>query len=575
MNRVPRIEKIGDGTFRVDGLFFHMPGKWRYFDVARGPLVERRRWRSTWNDRASVLFLLVQIGRVDPPVAFDAATVANPDALPAQEAAAGSDEQVRRRPDAARFGKRLFFDKRCPRTARSPARRATIRRRRSATGRLGEGMGKGTRHVPTLLNAAFQRWSFWDGRADSMWSQALHPLERERMGGSAGRSRPSSRATRSSAGTRSSSARCRTLPVPRPRGRLANTGRRSKRTSACSWQRLGFDRFVAALREHDVEAQKQYPESALRGLVLFEGRANCRLCHAGPLFSDGEFHNIGVPTLDKSPPRDPGRREGIQKLSRDPFNAAGMFSDDPRGPRAQEMTQLSSNAETWGQFRTPSLRNVARTAPYMHQGQFATLDDVLHYYSTLEGSVPAGHHGEQVIQPLHLTDVEIADLLAFLETLNGQTRREPARSARRPAPRLLLRGGAPIHADRDADRDVHRAALLIGAPHGDETAMRADVRAAKEALLRRGFRPEEITTPEACPDPKTFRNALASLESRISDWSSGSVFLYFSGHGTVHGSTLTLADPAILLEKGEVSWSDVMFEFARWRRIRFTLFADC
>lgn len=127
----------------------------------------------------------------------------------------------------------------------------------------------------------------------------------------------------------------------------------------------------------------------------------------------------------------------------------------------------------------------------------------------------------------------------------------------------------------EADRDVHRAALLIGAPHGDETAMRADVRAAKDALLRRGFRPEEITTLEACPDPKTFRSALAALESRISDWSSGYVFLYFSGHGTVHGSTLPLADPAILLEKGEVSWSTVMFELARWRRIRFTLFADC
>ena len=182
-----------------------------------------------------------------------------------------------------------------------------------------------------------------------------------------------------------------------------------------------FDLFAKALRDHDVEAQKQYPESALRGLVLFEGRANCRLCHAGPLFSDGEFHNIGVPTLDKSPPRDPGRREGVQKLARDPFNAAGPFSDDRSGTRAQEMTQLSSSAETWGQFRTPSLRNVARTAPYMHQGQLATLDDVLHYYSTLEGSVPAGHHGEQVIRPLKLSEAEIADLKAFLETLTDES----------------------------------------------------------------------------------------------------------------------------------------------------------
>ena len=74
--------------------------------------------------------------------------------------------------------------------------------------------------------------------------------------------------------------------------------------------------------------------------------------------------------------------------------------------------------ESWATFKTPSLRNVARTAPYMHQGQFATLKDVLHYYSTLEGTVPVGHHGETVIQPLNLADDELADLEAFLETLS-------------------------------------------------------------------------------------------------------------------------------------------------------------
>ena len=109
--------------------------------------------------------------------------------------------------------------------------------------------------------------------------------------------------------------------------------------------------------------------------------------------------------------------EGLELLLKDPFNAAGAFSDDPRGTRATELDSLVRSSELWGQFRTPSLRNVARTAPYMHLGQFATLRDVLRYYSTLEGSVPAGHHGERVIRPLKLADAEIEDLIAFLESL--------------------------------------------------------------------------------------------------------------------------------------------------------------
>jgi len=173
-----------------------------------------------------------------------------------------------------------------------------------------------------------------------------------------------------------------------------------------------FDRFAAALASGDAGAQARYPEAAKRGLALFVGKANCRLCHAGPLFSDGEFHNVGVPTLDKSPPRDAGRYAAIETVRNDPFNGAGAYSDDPKGARAGELAMLARTSDLWGD-----------------QGQFATLRDVLHYYSTLEGTVPAGHHGEQVIKPLHLTDGEIDDLLAFLETLNGAEIPSELRSA--------------------------------------------------------------------------------------------------------------------------------------------------
>jgi cytochrome c peroxidase len=73
--------------------------------------------------------------------------------------------------------------------------------------------------------------------------------------------------------------------------------------------------------------------------------------------------------------------------------------------------------ETWGQFKTPTLRNVALTAPYMHQGQLATLRDVVSFYSTLENARPPHDHGEKTMVPLELTRGEIDDLVAFLGAL--------------------------------------------------------------------------------------------------------------------------------------------------------------
>src|SRR6185295_177864 len=98
-------------------------------------------------------------------------------------------------------------------------------------------------------------------------------------------------------------------------------------------------------RTGDTVAEARYPESAKRGLALFIGKANCRLCHAGPLFSDGEFHNIGVPDLEKTPPRDAGRYSGIEEVRRDPFNAAGAFSDDRKGSRAVELERLARTSD--------------------------------------------------------------------------------------------------------------------------------------------------------------------------------------------------------------------------------------
>ncbi len=325
-------------------------------------------------------------------------------------------------PAAARLGQFLFFDKRLSANGEIACATCHDPARQFADGKsLSQGLGTGKRHVPSLLNVAWQRWLFWDGRADSPWAQAGRPIESPSEMGS-----DRARVARLVAGDSDLRAAYEavfgTVADPAASDRiLVQTGKaleayERKLVSGDS----AFDRFAAALRTGDEVGEARYPEAARRGLALFIGKANCRLCHAGPLFSDGEFHNIGVPTLDKSAPRDAGRYEGVEEVRRDPFNAAGVHSDDPKGPRAAELGSLARTSDLWGEFRTPTLRNVARTAPYMHQGQFATLRDVLHYYSTLEGTVPAGHHGEQVIKPLHLSDGEIDDLIAFLGTLDGK-----------------------------------------------------------------------------------------------------------------------------------------------------------
>ena len=391
--------------------------------------------------------------RLGPLTRSRALRLARPDAPPGD-----STNRVADDPQAARLGQMLFFDARLSGNGKvacsschDPAHAFTDAKP------LSDGVGRSSRNAPTVLDAAFARWHFWDGRADSLWSQALAPIEHpSEMDGSRvdvarllrsdgplrgayekvfGVLPDVSDARRFARGARPEHDVHRGAedePAPReaawlamdPKDRravntvFANVGK----AIAAYERRLSprgspFDRYLDALKRDDAAAEAQYPAAARRGLALFLGRAACRSCHGGPFFTDGEFHNIGVPALDRLPPRDPGRHRGIELVQSDVFNAHGPYSDDREGERAQLLGALARPPELWGAFRTPSLRNVARTAPYMHQGQFATLKDVVHFYSTLEGAVPAGHHGERVLRALNLTAEDQSDLVAFLETL--------------------------------------------------------------------------------------------------------------------------------------------------------------
>jgi cytochrome c peroxidase len=184
-----------------------------------------------------------------------------------------------------------------------------------------------------------------------------------------------------------------------------------------------FDRFVEGLRESDAEKLAAISDSAKRGLKIFIGRGNCRLCHSGPNFTDGEFHSVGIGPLGGGEPHDSARYGGVAFLKKYEFNAASAFNVDARdggqNEVARRLASLANEPDNWGQFKTPTLRNVALTAPYMHQGHFASLRGVLTHYSTLKDAAGLGHHREKILVPLNLSEADLTDVEEFLRSLTG------------------------------------------------------------------------------------------------------------------------------------------------------------
>ena len=172
-----------------------------------------------------------------------------------------------------------------------------------------------------------------------------------------------------------------------------------------------FDTFRAALLAGDVQALEKYSASALRGLKIFFGSANCHVCHFGANFSNGEFHDVGRPFFTGVGRVDPGRHSGIKRVKGDRYNLAGEFNGvvEPRELRKTQTVKLTQS--NFGQWRTPSLRNLTLTAPYMHDGSLATLKDVVDYYSDID---PARLHsqGESILKPLNL-DEQSRDCLLY------------------------------------------------------------------------------------------------------------------------------------------------------------------
>ena len=330
---------------------------------------------------------------------------------------------------AADLGHRLFFDARLSANGRVPCATCHDPARQFQDGApLAKGVGTTERRTMPVAATAYGPFFFWDGRKDSQWAQALGPLESPVEHG----------------GNRTQYARViaehyRT-DYEQIFGRMPDLAERDGITQVfvnigkaiAAYERRiqygpsRFDRFVAAWKERGAAPKDSLSSDEIAGLALFMGKGNCTQCHNGPLLTNNEFHNTGVPTRSGLA-EDRGRIAGAAALKADEFNCRSRWSDAKPDECAELDALPAPGAALERAFKVPSLRNVAQRAPYMHAGQFGTLAQVLEHYNR----APAAPAGRSELKPLGLSRAELRQLEAFLRTLSGPLD-APARYLRAP-----------------------------------------------------------------------------------------------------------------------------------------------
>jgi cytochrome c peroxidase len=371
-------------------------------------------------------------------------------------------------PAAARLGQRLFFEKNyahaltiadpalgevgdrgkisCA-SCHDPAGYYTDTRSKPSSTSLG--VVWTARNTPTLVNSAFYTWGSWGGKDDTMWFQAANVHENAAAFGS-------NRLEYAHLIYRKYRADYNALfPVPldpaldpaapdaarfpangRPKASpaapdgpwelmagadrdiinaiLANTGK-----AIAAYERLLVSR-NAPIDKYIAGDYGALSPGAKRGLRLFIGKAACIDCHSGPQMSDQKFHNTGLPQVGPTLPRiDQGRYDDLGRMLNNTFNSIGRYSDDVSFGMVK-LAGLELNDDIKGLFRTPMLRQIDRTGPYMHSGGLATLEDVVRFYNLGGGTTGFTGHKSSAMVPLLLTDEERGDLVEFLRSLTGE-----------------------------------------------------------------------------------------------------------------------------------------------------------
>ncbi len=320
-------------------------------------------------------------------------------------------------PFAIAFGQRLFFDSMlssngyvaCA-SCHQPDRAWTDRRPRA------QAIGPSRRNTPSLVNLTHQRWWGWAGASDSLWMATLRPLlDPDEMNSS-----PRLVARRL---TLNDDIACRYRRLfgwpqdPDDPAILVNVAKAiAAFQETLETGRTPFDEYRDALARGADLPSSRYPAPARRGLRLFVGKGLCAECHSGPNFSDGRFHATGVALGIGWGPTDAGRAAALGSLGKS--TAVLRRTNAPSTPQenAPGAGAVNPDAALRGAFRTPGLRNVAVTPPYMHDGSIDTLDAVLRRYAQVGPRAGVGVDGEPV-RVAALDAHEIDDLKAFLETL--------------------------------------------------------------------------------------------------------------------------------------------------------------
>lgn len=351
---------------------------------------------------------------------------------------------------AATFGQKLFFDKRfsldgevsCS-TCHQPDRYFTDGLKTS------KGVDTVRRNAPTVVGINQSTWFFHDGRADSLWSQALGPLEDskehggnrtmyahiiyndkkyrkeyENLFGKMPDLANTKRFPKRAGPVKDKHAHQAWLSMkPADRKAITQIYVNMGKSIAAYEHKLRpapskFDHYVKALIANDKAAmQKTMSTDEAAGLKLFITKANCVICHNGPAFSDFEFHNIGTPqaSLKKY---DMGRKTAIHKLKKNAFNCFSEYNDS-KEKNCDHITYIVIDEHvTLGTFKTPGLRNISKTAPFMHAGQYEKLSDVINHYVD-PPPIKLGENDTRMLS-FDLNKKEQAQLESFLNALNSE-----------------------------------------------------------------------------------------------------------------------------------------------------------
>lgn len=259
------------------------------------------------------------------------------------------------------------------------------------------------RNSQTIINSAYYKKLFWAGAAKSLEAQAPSAAK----GGVAGNGE-------------SDMMEARLAFIPEYRKRFNDVFGDIWPKISNAWKAVAA--FERTLVQTDTPFDKYMggdkaalTEQQVRGMKLFQGKANCIECHNGPLLTDEQFYNLGVPRAFR------WEEEGLAQIT-------FRFEQYAKGVTEEMYRTIKDDAGLYyrtkekadkGKFRTPSLRYLVYTAPYMHNGNFFDLTEVVEFYNDGGGENEFAANKTKLLKPLKLSDDEIADIVAFLESLSG------------------------------------------------------------------------------------------------------------------------------------------------------------